>query len=80
MTEREKIISLARGCGLNTLVIEMFVNNFYHAAQREAYEKAAQVCEARDPRPDQWSENSEYTESRVVNECAAEIRQLKEQS
>lgn len=73
MNEREKIIQLARECGLNTLVIELFVNNFYHAAQREALEQAAKTC-------DGLAENgvchTNYPEEAFAADCSKAIRQL----
>lgn len=52
MTDREKIISLARSCGFVSLDIEIiadtaypYLEAFYHAAQKEALERAVKVCE-----------------------------------
>ena len=38
-------------------------------------EKDAEICERRNPQPDQWSDNMEFTEKRVVLACAAAIRE-----
>ena len=50
MTDREKIISLAIECGLavdGSLVIEPTkLKAFYHAAQKEEFERAALACDA----------------------------------
>ena len=42
-TEREKIIALARECGLIGYYLKQdeFIEAFYHAAQAEAFEKKA---------------------------------------
>ena len=50
MTTREEIIALAHECGFgNADVCEgLFYPNFerfFHAAQRQAYERAAEVCD-----------------------------------
>ena len=37
-------------------------------------EECAKICERNDPKPDQWSEMYEFTESRVVKKCATDIR------
>ena len=37
-------------------------------------EACAKECENQDPRPDQWSEMSEYAESRMAKQCAKQIR------
>ena len=84
MTEQEKIISLARECGIyhrNTpegtdemWCFETDLLVFYHKAQREAYEKAAAVC-------DQQHDRARTSAGAArANSCATAIRILKEQS
>lgn len=52
MTEREKIMNLAKECGLAGFLVNDYsrvmhesLEAFYHAAQKEAFEQAAKVCE-----------------------------------
>ena len=51
MTEREKIIELAKKCGIaifNSGEVDCTFNelkSFYHAAQADAFEQAAKLCE-----------------------------------
>ena len=53
MTTRDEIIELARECGIKNRVFpqsevwgyERNIEAFYKAAQRQAYERAVQVCE-----------------------------------
>jgi hypothetical protein len=40
-------------------------------------EEAAKVCESKNPNPDQWSDQSEFTEKRAVLGCAQAIRATK---
>ena len=54
MTTREEIIALAEECGFVSLDIEIIADkavpmfeSFFHAAQRQAYERAAKCCDAR---------------------------------
>lgn len=71
LTDREKIISLANGCGIHyrptpSGTTEMWcwdnaLEAFYHAAQKEALERAALVC-------DEHSDDPVY--------CGEAIRQL----
>lgn len=42
-----------------------------------ALEEAKQACDQFDPRPDQWSDMSEFTERRVVRNCNKAIEKLK---
>lgn len=72
MTEREKIISLARDCGFDKYYgtdspefLDMLVA-FYHKAQREALEQAAKVCEKKWRKEDSFDSHAN----------AKEIRQL----
>ncbi len=48
MTTREEIVALAKECGVTHRTWdyqdEQAVEAFYHAAQRQAYERAAEVC------------------------------------
>jgi len=44
----------------------------------DALEEAAKICEKKNPHPDQWSDQREYTVANTVIECAIAIRQLKE--
>ena len=46
-TEREKIIQLARECGLIGYYLKQddFIEAFYHKAQAEAFEAAASRCD-----------------------------------
>ena len=73
MTEREKITQLAKASGFVSLDIEYIVDTvypmfeaFYHKAQREAFEQAAEEC---------WKAN-EYGFHRTNGECEEAIRQL----
>ena len=85
MTEREKIIRLARECNVKSLkepryhmdIYELTgqaIEAFYKAAHELAYEKAAQVCD------EQHNRARTSTGAARANACAEAIRQLKEQS
>ena len=85
MTEREKIISLARECNVKSLkepryhmdIYELTgqaIEAFYKAAQNEAYEKAAELCDGQHDRA------RTSTGAARANSCAAAIRKLKEKS
>ena len=80
MTTREEIIALARECGIKNRVFpqsevwgyERNIEAFYKAAQRQAYERAAEVCE---------TECGEYFDGYEFqrpnnHDCAAAIRAL----
>jgi len=74
MTTRDHIIQLAKECGFVGQELDRFSNTipaFYLAAQREAYEKAAQVCETH-------YNNRGYV--REAEDFAEDIRKLKEES
>ena len=60
MTEREKIISLARDCGLVGYYLKQddFIIAFYRSAQADAFEKAAQVCEEKWRKEDSFDSHS----------------------
>ena len=66
MTTKDEIIELARECGVTHRTWdyqdEQAVEAFYHAAQRQAYERAVHVCEEK---KSNW------------NYCAESIRSMK---
>lgn len=68
MTEREKIIEMAKRCGLVGYYLKQddFIVAFYHKAQREALEQAAKVCEKKWRKEDSFDSHAN----------AKEIRQL----
>lgn len=71
MTEREKIIALARECHIyidyeTPAYNHVELTNFYHKAQREALEQAAKVCEKKWRKEDSFDSHAN----------AKEIRQL----
>ena len=78
MTEREKIIALAKECGIiPTFLGEsgsylFMVEAFYKAAQNEAYEKALNALD-----PDKYPNECDKS---MVHNCKLAIRKLKEQS
>lgn len=45
------------------------VNLAYIAGMKQA----AEICKNKDPRPDQYSEQYEFAESRIVRACAKQI-------
>ena len=71
MTTREEIIELARECGIKNRVFpqsevweyERNIEAFYKAAQRQAYERAAEVCMKKWKREDSFDA---YTCSKAV--------------
>lgn len=74
-TNRDHIISLAKECGFSEQELDWFSNTiprFYYAAQREAYEKAAQLADELQL-PDLYSQP-------CVDDLAEAIRKLKEES
>lgn len=69
-TSRDHIISLAKECGFSEQELDWFSNTiprFYYAAQREAYEKAAQFVD----------DNCAYGDTHILVKA---IRKLKEES
>lgn len=83
MTTREEIIALAEECGFVSLNIAIIADKavpmfeaFFQASQRQAYERAAGICEAV---ADGWDKNpgrnpqAGYVAS---SNCATEIRAL----
>ena len=66
MTEREKIIELAKECGIKNRCFpqgevwgyEHNIEKFYHAAQADAFEQAAQVCEKKWRKEDSFDSHS----------------------
>lgn len=88
MTEREKIISLAKACKLHCG--DFGIEAFYKAAQNEAYEKAAQVCELAVEQCKDAETKLDTTELGAkaiitgaiyqANKLAAAIKAMKEQS
>ena len=75
MTEREKIISLAREYSLVGYYLKQddFIEALYKAAQNEAYEKAAVQC-------DEVASDGDTYGMEYAAYCAEKIRSLKEQS
>ena len=75
MTEREKIIELARECGIKNRGFpksevwgyEHNIEAFYHAAQADAFDQAAKLCDEQQLEPE-CPERTSY--------CANAIRQL----
>ena len=76
---REKIIQLARSASINLdkhnggFVNQSHLIAFYHAAQREAFEAAAKLC-------DELAANGvfykDYAEHAFAGDCAAAIREM----
>jgi hypothetical protein len=57
-------------CGiLEYEVVEALVNRAYI----EGMKRAAEICQANDPHPDQYSEQYEFAEAHIVRKCAKEI-------
>jgi hypothetical protein len=81
MNAQEKIFSLARECGIKNRVFpqsevwgyEHNIEAFYHAAQAEAFEQAAQKCEeVRDQ-----SRHHLFRSSAEI--CAYELREIRKE-
>ena len=72
-TEREKIIQLANEhWHRHSFNNEYFdAVSFYHAAQAEAFETAAKLCDT------DWNGDADtYASADAYNECAAAIREM----
>ena len=74
MTTREEIVALAKEYGVTHRTWdyqdEQAVEAFYHAAQRQAYERAAKCCDAR-----YMGDNNR--EDMEAKRCAEAIRSMK---
>ena len=57
---------------------EYYTADQMHQYRIDALEEAAEICEKKNPHPDQWSDQREYTVANTVIDCAIAIRELKE--
>jgi hypothetical protein len=49
------------------------VKSLVNLAYIKGMKRAAEICQANDPHPDQYSEQYEFAEAHIVRKCAKEI-------
>lgn len=70
MNEVTPVIPVPDYPELPLATVKSLVNLAYIAGLK----KSVELCETKDPHPDQYSESWEFTARRVVNECVEEIK------